>query len=113
MFNFTAIAQGLDQPALPPHRRSTCGQSHGGGLITSCRTHRSRFLGRVAVAYVQGSPKGGGALCVRRVISTRLRPVPPLNREARVRWGQQTLSVDHRLQLAARTAQSSRDGGQL
>jgi len=48
------MAQALDRPALTKHTRSTCGQSRRGGVGTSCRAHRSRFLGRVAVAYVQG-----------------------------------------------------------
>jgi hypothetical protein len=38
----------------------------------TARAGRNSCSGRVAVAYVQGSPKGGGALCVRRVSNTRL-----------------------------------------
>lgn len=64
-------------PQQSPHRSTTCGQSRKGGLVTSHRERRSSFLGRVAVAYVQGSPKGGGALGSLEVTSTRLAPVPP------------------------------------
>ena len=71
------IAQPLDLSALPPHSTVTCGKFRKGGVGTSHCTRRSNFFGRVAVAYVQGSPKGGGALCVRRVPNTRLAPVPP------------------------------------
>lgn len=71
------IAQPLDLSALPPHSTVTCGKFRRGGVGTSHCTRRSNFFGRVAVAYVQGSPKGGGALCVRRVPNTRLAPVPP------------------------------------
>ena len=45
-------------------------------METSNRTRRSKLFGRVVVAYVQGLPKGGGALCVRRVSNTRLSLVP-------------------------------------
>lgn len=76
------IRQTLDLRALPQHSTITCGQSRGGGVGTSNCTRRSIYFGRVAVAYVQGSPKGGGALCVRRVPNTRLCPVPPINKEA-------------------------------
>lgn len=69
--------QALEQSLLSPHTNRSCGQSRSGGFTTSKRTRRSRILGRVAVAYVQGSPKGAGALCVRRVVNTRLQPVPP------------------------------------
>jgi hypothetical protein len=62
---------------LPPHNSSTRGQSREGGLVTSQSERRSRFLGRAAVAYVQGSPKGGGALGSLMVTSARLWPVPP------------------------------------
>jgi len=85
MLDITATKQGLDQALHSPHSHSTCGQSRGGGLVTSNRTRRSRCLGRVAVAYVQSSLKGGGALCVRRVTNTRLCPVPLSNREALMR----------------------------
>lgn len=71
----------LEQSQSSPHSCHTSGQSHWGGVETSSRTRRSRFLGRVAVAYVQSSLKGGGALCVRRVSNTRLRPVPLFNME--------------------------------
>ncbi len=73
----------LANVAIASHSLATCGQSRGRGLVTSDSTRRSRFLGRVAVTHVQGSPKGGGALCVRRVTSTRLAPVPP-SKEATV-----------------------------
>lgn len=61
------------------HSTITCGQSRGGGVRTSIRERRSRFLGRVAVAHVQGSPKGGGALGSLEVLTTRLWSVPPSN----------------------------------
>lgn len=77
MFNSNSLDQALDRNARQHHSNRTCGQSRGGGVRTSKRTRRSRFLGRVAVTHVQGSPKGGGALCVRRVLNTRLAPVPP------------------------------------
>lgn len=80
-FSRACAQQALDQSPLSPHTNLSCGQSRSGGFTTSNRTRRSRFLGRVAVAYVQGSPKGGGALCVRRVVNTRLRPVPPCRLE--------------------------------
>jgi len=76
----------LEQDGISPHSSLTCGQSRGGGVETSNRTRRSRFLGRVAVAYVQGSPKGGGALCVRRVSNTRLCSAPPERREAQLSY---------------------------
>jgi hypothetical protein len=44
------------------------------------------FAGRVAVTHVQGPPKGGGALCVRRVSNTRLGP--PLTILGRCRWSE-------------------------
>ena len=93
--------RGLDQALHSPHSLATRGQSRGRGLVTSGSERRSRFLGRVAVAYVQGSPKGGGALGSLMVTSTRLRPVPPFDREARVSWGQRNTSTDHRLHVAA------------
>ena len=62
--------------SLAPHSFITCGQSRRGGLIASKRTRRSSMLDRVAVTHLRGSPKGGGALCVRRVTKTRLTPVP-------------------------------------
>ncbi len=67
----------LAQSPISPHTSSSFGMSRSRGFTTSNRTRRSSLLGRVAVAYVQGSPKGGGALCVRRVVNTRLTPVPP------------------------------------
>ena len=112
MLDITATKQGLDQALHSPHSHSTCGQSRGGGLVTSNRTRRSRCLGRVAVAYVQSSLKGGGALCVRRVTNTRLCPVPLLNREARLSWGQQHSFIDHRLQIASCAERSPAEGGQ-
>ena len=60
-----------------PHTFVTCGQSRGGGLVTSDSRRRSTCFGRVAVTYVQGPPKGGGALGLLEVTSTRLTPVPP------------------------------------
>jgi len=69
--------QALERPYVSRHTVSTCGQSRGGGFATSNRARRSKCFGRVAVTHVQGSPKGGGALCVRRVANTRLAPVPP------------------------------------
>lgn len=69
--------QRLEQSRRSPHSYRTCGQSRGGGLVTSHCERRSRSLGRVVVAYVQGSPKGGDALGSLRVTSTRLGPVPP------------------------------------
>lgn len=73
----TCATPELAQSALPPHITTSCGQSRSGGFTTSNSRRRSSFLGRVAVAYVQGSPKGGGALGLLRVVNTRLRPVPP------------------------------------
>lgn len=92
MLNLFTATQALDQTANPPHTNITCGQSRRRGFTTSNRTRRSSLLGRVAVAYVQGSPKGGGALCVRRVVNTRLWSVPPINREAIVRQSAKLLS---------------------
>lgn len=69
--------QALDQSASSNHNNSTNGQFRWGGFVTSYCVRRSRLLGRVAVAYVQGSPKGGGALGTLGVTNTRLRPVPP------------------------------------
>lgn len=82
--NATFTVSCLDRGRLYPHSSSTSGQSRWGGLITSCCTRWSRSLGRVVAAHVQGSPKGGDALCVRRVISARLRSVPPLRLEVRL-----------------------------
>lgn len=62
---------------LSKHTNHTCGQSREGGLETSNSTRRSKQFGRVVVTYVQGSPKGGDALSVLRVSSTRLLPAPP------------------------------------
>ena len=64
--------QHLEQSRRWPHSYLTCGQSRGGGVGTSDSRRRSRYLGRVAVAYVQGSPKGGGALGLLEVPNTRL-----------------------------------------
>ena len=112
MFNFTATTQGLDQSLHSPHSHATQRSvPFGGGVETSRHTGRSRYLGRVAVTHVQGSPKGGGALSVCRVSNTRLCPVPPYDREARLSWGQQNSSIDDRLQVIARTGQTSRYGG--
>ncbi len=81
----TPSQQALEQNLQSPHIEISCGQSRSGGFATSNRTRRSRLLGRVAVAHVQGAaPKGGGALCVRRVANTRLRPVPPVEMEVSV-----------------------------
>lgn len=77
MRNLSPHKQALEQSLLSPHTDFTCGQSRRGGVETSNSVRRSRFLGRVAVAYVQGSPKGGGALGTLRVSTTRLWPVPP------------------------------------
>lgn len=73
--------QHLEQSALAPHSNLTCGQSRRGGVGTSESRRRSRFLGRVVVAHVQGSPKGGDALGLLRVPNTRLCSVPPIGRE--------------------------------
>jgi hypothetical protein len=48
------VAQTLDRQPPTKHTRSTCGLSRRGGVRTSNSERRSRFLGRVAVAYVQG-----------------------------------------------------------
>ena len=85
MFTPTHPQQALDQSALSPHINATCGKSRSGGLVTSESERRSGIPGRVAVAHVQGSPKGGGALGSLRVTSTRLRPVPPINKEGPMR----------------------------
>lgn len=63
---------GLDHSRCKQHSRGTRGKSREGGVETSNRTRRSKQFGRVAVTYVQGSPKGGDALCVRKVSNTRL-----------------------------------------
>lgn len=81
-FHSFLITQPLDHRAAPSHSHTTCGQSRRGGVGTSSRAHWSRFLGRVVAAYVQGSPKGGDALCVRKVPNIRLSPVPLCNRGA-------------------------------
>ena len=65
-----------------PHTYGTCGQSRRGGLVTSDSRRRSINFGRVAVTYVQGPPKGGGALGLLGVTSTRLAPVTPTKKEA-------------------------------
>lgn len=79
MAQFTALADQLPKQ----HSIHTCGQSRGGGVGTSSRARRSKAFGRVAVTHVQGSPKGGGALCVRRVPNARLVPVPPQENRSR------------------------------
>lgn len=76
------VRQRLDQSRPTPHSWPTSGQSHWGGLVTSHCERRSSFLGRVVVAHVQGSPKGGDALGSLGVTSTRLCPVPPFYGEA-------------------------------
>jgi len=60
-----------------PHNFTTRGQSRGGGVGTSESRRRSNVFGRVAVTYVQGTPKGGGALGLLGVPNTRLASVPP------------------------------------
>lgn len=85
--NATFAATCLDRGRLYPHSNSTSGQSRWGGVETSNHRRRSRLLGRVVVAHVQGSPKGGDALCLCRVSNTRLCPVPPLHKEARLDRG--------------------------
>lgn len=98
MVHVTQSQQGLDRDAQSTHSKPTSGLSRWRGVGTSCRAHRSRFLGRVSVAHVQGSPKGGGALCVRRVPNTRLRRVPPHWIGARVLrlFSRSSRSIDHR-----------------
>lgn len=54
------------------HSCRTRGQSRGGGLVPSNSERRSKQFGRVAVAYVQGPPKGGGALGSLKGTNTRL-----------------------------------------
>lgn len=71
----------LERDGVSPHSSLTCGQSRSGGVGTSNSRRRSRFLGRVVVAHVQGSPKGGGALGLLDVPNTRLCSVPPQRRE--------------------------------
>jgi hypothetical protein len=68
------VAQTLDRQPPTQHTHSTCGQSRRGGVVTSDSRRRSRFLGRVVVAHVQGSPKGGDALGLLGVTNTRLCP---------------------------------------
>lgn len=68
-----------------PHTSTTCGQSRKGGVETSNSRRRSNVFGRVAVTYVQGSPKGGGALGLLKVSNTRLAPVPPARMEVQMR----------------------------
>lgn len=68
------------------HTQDSCGQSRSRGVGTSAaHAPVETCFGRVAVTHVQGSPKGGGALCVRRVPNTRLAPVPPHEREVLMR----------------------------
>lgn len=71
------MAEALDCQPPTQHTRSTCGLSRRGGVVTSYSRRRSRFLGRVVVAHVQGSPKGGDALGLLGVTNTRLRSGPP------------------------------------
>lgn len=96
----------LAQARCNPHSSNTSGQSRWGGLVTSNSERRSRFLGRVVVAHVQGSPKGGDALGSLMVTSTRLRPVPPIIREARLNRGQ-----TFNLTRSDRSAAPSHHGG--
>lgn len=78
MRNPSLLKQALEQNLLSPHTNRTRGQSHEGGLVTSYSERRSRFHSAGwPLAYVQGSPKGGGALGSLEVTSTRLWPVPP------------------------------------
>jgi len=72
-----AYLDALALGSAEQHTSNTCGQSRKRGLVTSHGERRSNIFGRVAVAHVQGSPKGGGALGSLRVTSTRLAPVPP------------------------------------
>ena len=85
--NATFAASCLDRGRLYPHSNSTSGQSRWGGVGTSDSRRRSRLLGRVVAAHVQGSPKGGDALGLLRVPNTRLWPAPPLHKEARLDRG--------------------------
>ena len=74
----TCALQKLDQKRVLPHSNNICGQSRSGGFRTSNSRRRSNIIfGRVAVTHVQGSPKGGGALGLLRVLNTRLSLVPP------------------------------------
>jgi len=112
MLDNTAATRGLDQALHSPHSHDTRGQSHGGGLVTSHWRRRSRSLGRVVA-----SCPGASALKARRpwsprVTNTRLCPVPLLNREARLSWGQQHSFIDHRLQIASCAERSPAEGGQ-
>ncbi len=43
-----------------------------GALEPQIVTAGRSYFGRVAATYVQGPPKGGGALWLRRVLNTRL-----------------------------------------
>lgn len=83
MIRFIDAKQALDQSALVSQNTLSCGQSRRGGVGTSNSRRRSSILGRVVVAYVQGSPKGGDALGLLRVPNTRLRSGPPFNRGSR------------------------------
>lgn len=75
----TIAMRALDWLQFLPHIKTICGQSRRGGIRTSNSRRRSNMLfGRVAVTHVQGSPKGGGALGLLRVLNTRLGSVPPL-----------------------------------
>jgi hypothetical protein len=76
----------LEWDGVSPHSSLTCGQSRRGGLVTSHSERLPSFLGRVVVAHVQGSPKGGDALGSLEVTSTRLCSVPPERREAQLNY---------------------------
>ncbi len=73
----SGVVDSLAITKASPHTARTCGQSRGGRVGTSQSRRRSISFGRVAVTYVQGSPKGGGALGLLGVPNTRLMPVPP------------------------------------
>ena len=65
------------------HTDDSCGQSRSRGFATSvAHAPVETCFGRVAVTHVQGSPKGGGALGLLRVLNTRLALVPPRTGEA-------------------------------
>lgn len=85
--------QHLEQSRRSPHSYHTCGQSRGGGFRTSDSRRRSNSFGRVAVAHVQGLPKGGGVLGLLGILNTRLGPVPPLQGEARLRLGDRSTKL--------------------
>lgn len=97
MINLTFPESSLAQGRRNPHSRITCSQSRGRGLVTSNSERRSRFLGRVVVAHVQGSPKGGDALGSLMVTSTRLCPVPPILMGACLKQGPAFYPAQRRL----------------